>query len=206
MTQITNYATLQTVAADQAHRADLASRMPRFIQLAENEIFRTLALRKVEAKSTGTTSGETLAIPAGCAQLERIEIEASGHKYTLDYTSPNGIEALTGSTDLPTRFTVENGAIRLIAAPAGPYTYSIFYVPLLTALSDVAPTNWLLLNYPDVYLWGTCLQIAIFSGEEGDKATFAPMFLGAIDSVRRFDDRQRFPASGGLQIKPRSVR
>lgn len=203
---ITDYASLQAAAIDWMHRTDLAARAPEFVQIAEKEIFRELALRKIEAVETGTLSGDSIPIPADCASIERLELEANGRKYTIDYTSPNGIESLTGGTDLPGRFTVENGVIRLLAAPAGPYAYSVFFVPLLSALSNTNTTNWLLTNHHDVYLWGTCFQIAMWSGDAEDKATYAPLFQTAIDSVRRFDGRARFPQSGGLQIKPRGYR
>jgi hypothetical protein len=203
---ITDYASLKASAIDWTHRTDLASRAPEFVQLAEKDIFRELSLRKIEAKVSGNTTSDTIAIPAESGSLDRLELEANGRKYTIDYTSPNGITTLTVGVNLPCRFTVEEGAIRLLPQPAAEYTYTLFFVPLLSALSDSNPTNWLLTNHPDVYQWGTCLQIAIWSGDAEDKATFEPLYRTAIDSVRRFDDRQRFPASGGLQIKPRSYR
>lgn len=203
MTIITDFASLQEAVIDTTHRADLSARVPGFIQLAEVEIFRELALRLTEVKTTGSTSGDTIPLPAGLSALQRIEIEAYGAKFTLDYTSPNGIEPLTIGVDLPSRYTVENGAIRLIPAPGGPYAYSVFFMPLLTALSDANTTNWLLLNAPDVYLHGTCRQMAIWAEDSEMFAKHDPLFQVAMDSVRGFNERQRFPVSGGLQIKPR---
>ena len=203
---ITDYTTLQAAVVDDSHRTDLASRVPRYIQQAENEIFRDLALRKIEAKATGTTSGDTLAIPASAVQIERVEIEANGRKYTLDYTSPNGIDQLTVSPGVPTRFTVENGVIRLLVAPAGAYTYSVFYVPSLAPLSDTSPTNWLVATFPDVYLYGALRQMALWAEDADMLAKYEPLFQAAKAAVQGFDDRQRFPASGGLQIKPRRYR
>lgn len=203
---ITDYASLQAAVIDWTHRDDLAARLPLFIQLAEKEIFRDLLLRLTEVAATGTTSGETIPLPAAMASLLRVEVSAYGRRFTLDYTSPNGVEGLTVSPDVPSRYTVENGAIRLLPAPPGPLAYSVFYLPLLTALSDSNTTNWLVLNAPDVYLHGTAKQLATWAEDAEMFAKETPLLQAALDSVQGFNERQRLPASGGLQIKPRRVR
>lgn len=203
---ITDYATLQTAVIDATHRADLTSRMPTFVQLAEFEVFRELSLRITEMKASGTTSGDTIAFPAALAQIARVEIEANGRRYTLDYTSPNGIEGLTVGPDIPSRFAVEDGSIRLLPAPGGPYAYGVYFMPLLTALSDSNTTNWLILNAADVYLHATAKQVAIWAEDQELFAKHEPLLQAAMDGVQRYSERQRLPAAGGLQIKPRRAR
>jgi len=203
---IADYSELQTELAAWSKRSNLADRMPGFIDLAERELFRELALRNVEASISGTTSGDSIAMPDGLSAFERIEIEASGHKYTLTYSSPNGIEGLTGSTNTPTRFLIEDGAIRLLSAPDGPYSYTIYYVPELEPLSDSNEMNWLLENHSDVYLKAGLLQVARFTKNQLDIDRLTQEVGAALDSVKRADERKRFPIAGGLQIKPRSYR
>jgi len=203
---ISTYAELQTELISLSHRSDLATILPTLIGLAEAEVFRELSLRGIETSATGATSGETLAIPADADSVQRIEIESGGYKYTLSYTSPNGIETLTGSTDRPQRFLFENGSIRLIPAPNGSYTYTIFYVPKLTALSDSNPTNWLLTNHHDVYVKASLVQIHKHTRNAEQAALVGNDLVTALGSVQRSDERKRFPSTGGMQIKPRGVR
>jgi hypothetical protein len=201
-----DYAELQTQVIDWTHRADLASRIPEFIRIAESELFREFALHNIETSISGTTSGSTITIPVGLSAFERIKIEAHGHEYTLDYTSPNGISALSGSTNTPTRFVIENGVVNLYPAPDGEYSYTIYYIPTLSALSEANTSNWLLENHPDLYLKATLLQVAKFTKNQFDIDRLAQEVGGAVNSIIRSDERKRFPIAGGLQIKPRSYR
>lgn len=203
---ITSYATLQTQVIDWSHRADLAARIPSFIELAERELFRELSLRSIEASVVGTTAGATIALPAGLSAFERIKITADGHETTLNYSSPNGIAALTSGPGLPARFLLEAGVIRLLPAPAGPYSYTIYYIPELAALSSANASNWLLANHADLYLKAALLQIAKFTKNEPDTARLLQEQSAALDSIKRADERKRFPIAGGMQIKPRSYR
>jgi hypothetical protein len=203
---ITTYATLQAGVLSELHRSDLAAVLPRLIQTAEAEMFRDLPLRDLETTATGTTSGATIALPAGMAVIERLEIVSGGVSFTLDYTSPNGIEALTYGTGLPSRYTVEGAAIRLIAAPDGSYTYTLHYIPNLDALSDSNTDNWLLLNAPDVYLHAVVIQAALWTKNDAEVAKRTAFYQRAVESVRRASERKRLPVSGGLQIKPRNAR
>lgn len=202
---ISTYTELKAAVADWLDRTDLTTQIVDAIALAEAIIFREMKLRIAETTATGTTTSATITLPAGLARIERLEIVSDGVKYTLDYTSPNGIEALTQSTGLPSRYTVENGAIRIIRAPSASYTYTLFYIPSFVALS-VSPTNWVLTNAPDVYLYGTLIQMGLFTKDDAMVAKYTPLFGLAMGSVFKADESRRLPLSGGLQIKPRSVR
>lgn len=203
---IDTYTKLQQAMTDWGHRSDLASHYPDFISLCEAEMFRELELRITEATVSGTTTSDTITIPSGLARVERLEITLSGVRYTLDYTPPDGIERLTYSTSLPTRYTVENNVIRIIPAPASAYAYTLYYIPDLTALSSTVASNWALTNAPDCYLYGSLEQLHHYSLNTEEAAKYRAMFEHALDAVKRSDESRRFPLSGGLQIKVRHAR
>ncbi len=200
---ITTYAELKTELAAWAHRDDLTAKLTDFIMLAEQPILRELKLRVNEAVATGTTTSNTITLPAGLGRIVRLEIDHDSHRYALDYVSP-GIEDTT--TALSRGYTVQDGAIRLIRAPAAEYSYSLHYIPNLTPLSDAEPTNWVLANSPDVYLYGSLVQLALYSQNDELSARFGPLYGGAMEKLKAIDEAKRFPASGGLQIKPRGYR
>jgi hypothetical protein len=203
---IANQTDLKTAMASWLHRSDLTGNLDDFIALAEQGIFRELRLRINEAVSTGTTSSDTITFPSTWGKIERVELTSNGVRYTLDYTSPNGIEDLTISTGLPSRYTVENGSIRLIPAPASAYSYSVYYIPNLTPLSGASPTNWAITNAPDVYLAASLAQAYLFMQDDARAKEWQDICVSAIEQVKRVDHARRFPTSGGLQIKPRGVR
>jgi hypothetical protein len=203
---ITTFAALKTAITSLAKRTDLVSKYDDFIGLAEFVMFRDLNLRITEASSTGTTSGATITIPAGLDRIERLSLVSDSKTYTLDYTSPNGVEPLTYGTGLPSRYTVEDGVIKLLTAPGSAYSYTIHYIPSLTPLSDSNTSNWLLANAPDAYLYGSLEQLSHHALDEPRAAKYHGMLLASLDSIQRSDEARRFPISGGLQIKPRNAR
>lgn len=203
---IDSYTSLQTAVAARLKRNDLAAVLPTCVELAERVIFRELPLRSIEAVATGTTSGDTVPIPAVVRAIQRIELQANGRRLTLDYTSPAGIADLTLGPDVPTRYTVEGGLIWLLPSPAGPYAYSIFHIPNLDALSSTNASNWLLLNHPDVYFYGTLMEAADHLKDAAARERFGGMFGAAVESTRSAVNAMRFPVSGGLQMKPRGYR
>lgn len=205
---ITDYASLQAAVASGLHRStdtDILAELPRFVQMAEQEIFRELPLRILETSVTGTTTGPTIAIPAGTASIDKLALSVNTNSsITLDYTPASAREWT--AVGQPKRYALENGVIRLLPPPDSPYAYTLYIVPDLTPLSTGNPTNWLLLNAPDVYLLGTTIQAVNWTKDGEEAARCIPMFERAIDSIRRKDARKRFPTTGGLQIKPRGVR
>lgn len=201
-----DYDWLLAAVVDWSHRTDLADRIPGFIDLAERELFRDLSLRNVETSISGQTSGGTIDMPSGLSSFERIEISAGGTEYSLNYTSPNGVEALTDSPSRPSRYFIQDGVINLLSAPDGAYDYIIFYLPELTSLSDSNATNWLLTNHSDIYLKAVLLQVARFTRNFDDVARLEQEVGQALDSIKRADERKRFPIAGALQIKPRNAR
>lgn len=201
-----DYEALQSTILDWAQRADLAEEVTTFIELAELAMFRELPLRLNETIYSGTTSGETIAIPVALNAIERVEIESGGVRYTVPYTSPNGIESLTVGTALPTRYTVENQGLRLIPAPAGAYTFTLFYLETPAHLSPGNPSNSMLLAHPDLYLWGSLVELARYVMDPEMEARYLSAYGAVLDSIRRADERRRFPISGGLQMKPRGRR
>lgn len=201
-----DYTPLLSRVADWMFRPDLTAKIPTFISLAEGAIFRELRLRQTEIILSGSTSSATISLPAGTRSIERLAITADGVQHTLDYTTPNGIEPLTYSTGRPTRYTVENQAIRLLTAPGSAYDFALHYIPNLLPITADNPSNWLSVNAPDLYLYGALLQAASFTMDDAHVARYGPHYAKAIDSVRRVDEALRLPISGGLQIKPRNAR
>lgn len=201
-----HYEALKVGVLAWAQREDLAQHVASFIELAERTMFRELALRADEDALRGTTSGATIALPSVLNAIDRIEIAAHGRLHTLDYTSPNGVELLTGAPGLPTRYIVENGAIRLLAAPSGSYDYTVFYRPTPDFLSPSNQTNALLTAHPDIYLWGALTELARFVMDPELEASYLNAYKSALSSIQRADERRRLPVSGGMQIKPRGRR
>lgn len=57
------------------------------------------------------------------------------------------------------------------------------------ALSDAAPTNWLLTNFPDVYLAAVLVWSGLFTKNDADLQKWSSIFNSGIDDVQWIDAR-----------------
>lgn len=193
------YTTLQTDIAGYLHRADLTTQIPGFISLAESSMLRELGLREVETSVTGVTAGAVIALPADFHSLVRLTVSYGGGEYDLDYSA----EPVSYASGVPTGYRMESNAIRLFAQPGTGYTYTLYYRATIAPLSALVPTNWLLDNAPDLYLYASCLEASKYTRDMEQVASLTNMVGPLLDSVRRLSERKGQPTRGGMQIKPR---
>ena len=196
------YTALQALLADYLHRADLTSRIPGFIRLAEAFLFRELNIKALEVAVLGVTDGGLIALPLDCASVARLSVFYSGTDNALDYSS---LPRQWSAGGVPLSYTLEAGGLRLDSSAAG-YGYTLFYTPVITALSDTNPTNWLLSNAPDLYLAASQLEGARYTQNTDQIALLGGMLPALLDSVQRLTKRTGQPMRGGMQIKPRGIR
>ena len=185
------YTQLQTDIAGYLHRTDLAAKIPGFIALAESAMFRELNIKDIQVLDEGQTSEGFIYFPADFAFVVRLTVTTGGVERTLDYIAPTESDK--------DGYTFEQGGIRIF----GPDTaYNLYYTPVIAALSDLKPTNWLLTNAPDLYLYASCLEGSKHTRDAEQMSTLSGIVGGLMDSVRRLTNRKYLP-TGSLQIKPR---
>ena len=161
---ITTYAELQTAAANWLDRTDLTARIPEFIDLAEASFNRTIRQPQMIAKNDSfSISSQYTTLPTDTLEVIRIVVDVQP-VITLEYLTPEELSekpaSLTG-TGKPYYFTIVGGAsgqLEVLRSPDSTYTSSIVYYTKIPALTDSATSNWLLLNHPDIYLFGTLAE------------------------------------------------
>lgn len=194
------FATLKTDVADYLHRTDLTAKMAGFVALAEAAMFRELPNIKAMAISVaGTTTGEYGTLPTDFGSVARVTITANSSEWSLDYKAQDYTP--TGQA-YPEQYALENNKLRIWGASTG-QAYTLYYISNLAALSDSNPTNWLLTNAPDLYLYATALEAAKWMRDQEQVGMLAPLVASLIDSVRRASERKGQPTTGSMQIKPR---
>jgi len=154
---ITNYSELQSAAANWLNRADLTARIAEFIMLAEARLNRDLILRTMESNESVVTviGSRFIALPAGFSEPLALFIERTSGREPLTFVS-NRMETVTSAGE-PLYWSIDGSNIAL-DKPADA-VYSLTFKMLKTfALSDANPTNWLLTNYPDLYLAATLAE------------------------------------------------
>ena len=203
---ITTYSELQSAVADWLNRSDLTARIPDFITLAETRINRDLRAREQQVIATANVDTPFFALPGDFLEFKSFRItDTGGSAFELMLATPEQIsEALTESSvsSTPQFVTIIGDQFQLWPSPDQMYVGSLAYVRKVPALSDAAPTNWLLSDAPDVYLYGALMSAGPFLRDNEALVTFKTLFDEAIEAIRVADKpvvgvlRTEFPQRG----------
>ena len=109
---------------------------------------------------------------------------------------------VAGSTvSEPDVYTLIGSKIYLGPTPDAVYTLLIDNYQAFAALSDGAPTNWLITNTPDLYLYATLLEAYSFIRDDREAAKYGQLVDAAINRVVMEDERKKYSGSV-LTVRP----
>ena len=196
---ISNYSELQTAVANWLDRDDLAARIPEFIVLCEARFNRSLRIRAMETLdiSVDTVSGtSTVALPTGYVQMRDISLITSPITQ-LQYLTPEIMNRLNAGsfTGKPETYTIIANNILFGPTPDAVYDISMLYYKTFDALTDAAPTNWVITNAPDVYLYGTLLEAEPFLMNDQRVQLWATALTQSITTLQEQDNKDRHSGS-----------
>ncbi len=206
---ITTYAELQSAVAEWLARpgdAIVATVAPDLIRLAEARInfgsgeaghdlySPPLRVRQMESRATALLAGEYIALPPDFTELREIKINTTPER-KLTYVTPQQFAetAASSASGIPRVYTLVGNDIRFGPAPVpgGGLTAELHYYAAVPALSDSAPSNWLLAAAPNVYLFGVLLEASPYIGDDAQLARWFAMFSAAVRALQAQDRRAR---------------
>jgi len=193
---LSNYGELKTAIADFLNRDDMTAIIPTFVALAESQIARDLRHWRQERRVTTTLDERFENLPTDW--IEGIHLYLSDGSQ-IEYASVAEIgrqKVLTNDTaGKPRLYTINSGQIEFYPAPDDQYTLTMVYYARIPAFAVDADDNWLLSNYPDVYLYGSLLQSAPYLAEDARIAVWAQLYGASVKNLG--DDSTRARSSGG---------
>jgi len=205
---LASYSDLKASIAGWLNRSDLTAAIPDFIALAEAQISRRLVMmgpvRAMVGRSDATIDSEFAAVPSDFMGARTINF-AEDRSRLLEYCLPEEInrkKSFEGCiTGRPRFFSVVGGELQFFPAPAGGTSYvaELTYWKRVPALSDAAPTNWLLSLNPDAYLYGALLQSAPYLKDDPRIQSWGTFFetilsdIAAADRIERDSTFQAVP-------------
>jgi hypothetical protein len=164
-----DYTTFKTAIADFVHRGEVtagATVVDDCIDLAEAELNTELRTRNQEDfTSTGATAGY-LIHPTDWIAHKSISFVSGSKKYDLQPFSEESavVQLGPGGSTVAKGFVVRGDKTYLL--PTGSGTFQMVYYKLIPALSTSATTNWLLTNYPHIYLGKVLKYIAAWGYDD----------------------------------------
>ena len=205
---LSNYTGLKASIADFLNRDDLTSVIPDFVALAEAQINRDVRHWRMEARSSGQQdpADEYMQIPADWVETIRLHLTGTGTS-VVNLVSRDAMAdkraAQENAAGTPRMYTHANGQFQLFPTPDATTNFELLYyqkIPSLITNTD----NWLLLEAPDVYLYGSLLHSAPYLAEDARLAVWAQLYSAAIQRLNQTSEDAMFSGSG-LTLKVRGL-
>jgi hypothetical protein len=153
---IANLDDLKEWIADEVDRdlAEIGDRLSKCIRMAEADFNRRLRARQMEQTSIGTASTEDTDLPSDYLAMRAIYEEGSPDR-PLKAISPTAIrQSYDGTAGTPVAYALVAGGIRLAPPPSSPVQMTMDYWAQIEPLTLYSPSNWLLEEHPDLYVYG----------------------------------------------------
>jgi len=200
---ITDYASLQSTMGSFLNRSDLTSVLPTFVQMAESEFSRDIYLQGSLTQATYLFIAQTVTLPTDLMQLVNLRIDLANYGPLLR-VEPHEFDRLqaVAATDTPRYYTVVGTQLSVYPTPPSTgITVHITYTASLAALSNSNTTNWLLLKYPDLYLYGSLKHTAPYLRDDERIALWDALYQKAKEAALIANERAEFGATP-LTIRP----
>lgn len=172
----------------------------RAIGRAESMFNRQLRCPQMEFELDLSVTQESTELPADFLALRSVYQEGSPDS-PLRSMSPAGLRhQYRGRDGTPEAYALEN--MRIVVGPVGNTSLTLLYYAQLVPLTDNNPTNWLLREYPDLYLHQT---LAILFSKTGDRERAADNLAIATALIEQVNMAGRKARWGAGPLTPSLV-
>ncbi|WP_336057368.1 phage adaptor protein [Nitratireductor sp. CH_MIT9313-5] len=175
---ITTYSELQTAVSNWMARSDVSGEAEDFISLAEAHLNREISAVETDATITGTTGSRSIDISSLSLKtpIALFLVDPSSSDEVMLTQKADGTFPYRDTAGEPRYWAIDGDNIDFDCPLDVAYSFRLRYSQKF-ALSDAAPTNWLLTNHPDVYLAATLIWGGVFVQDD----TLAQRFNAVLD-------------------------
>jgi hypothetical protein len=133
---IANLGELRGAIEDNLARSDFQSLFPVYVKIFESKFNTSVRIAEMEVAATLDVTNGVATLPSGFLELRNVQGQESNPTY---YLSGNNIVFTSNS----------------------PETVDVLYYSKLPALVADSDSNWLLLGYPHLYMYGVTAELGI---------------------------------------------
>lgn len=189
---LSTYSELKASVADFLNRTDLTATIPDFIALAEADINSHFDLRTVETDValTATPGSRYIPLPAGFREPQNLWINwAYGRGDPLRFTAPE-LLVTSATASIPQQWCIDGDNIAFERPANAAYSMTLRMIGQVT-LSDANPTNLVLTNYPNVYLYGALKEAAPYLRDPEAAALWEAKYQDSITKAKAKEGREK---------------
>lgn len=197
---LTTKTELEAAIADWLNRDDLTAIIPDFVSLAEAEMKRRL--HRTTESTTIYISAANMDGPSDMKEPIDLRLDSTSptQDVSLRLCTPqmlNDVRARNaGVAGRPTHYAFYDEQLQFAPAPDQSYDGILLYVQQLTPLSVGNPSNSVLLEAPDAYLFGALLQATPYLEHDERLGVWQTKFDNAIEQMNKVRDDESY--GGGL--------
>ena len=158
---------------------------------------RQIRHRKMVTRATATLDTPYFAVPSDWKETIRFQLNTNPVTPLVFVTPEQLLEDSQkyNSGNQPMFYTTIGQQFEVLPQPAGSYEAELLYYANIPSLSDGAPTNWLLTESPDIYLYATLIQSAPYLKEDERTAIWTSLYEKLVEDMRVADERARIGSS-----------
>jgi len=169
----------------------------RAIARAEAMFNRMIRVPQMETEVDLAVTQEATDLPIDFLALRAVYSEGNPDN-PLRSMSPNGLRSqYRGRAGTPQAYALEN--MRLVVGPVGNAMLTVLYYAKILPLTEANPTNWLLRDYPDLYLHQV---LAILFAKIGDRERGAENLAIASALIEQVNSAGRKARWGSAPLSP----
>ena len=196
----TNQAALEAVVADYLNRTDLSSQITDAVTLCAARLKRAEACQTLTSQSL-TLDAATVSLPSDFQRAHSLFYDGSYSAYgPIEITSHERVASYRGQfgpSGMPQVAAILYDALELYLAPTPSVSYTA------TLIYDAGVTQATLLSdFPDLYLYGTLIEMAPFIRDDDRIPMWEQRFQTALEEVRRYNERATWRGNSPV-IRPR---
>lgn len=157
---LANYTDLLAAISAHMHRSDLGSVAPDFVVLAEAKFKRELIQYTMDATASLALAGggRSVALPSDFLAVKQVATVVTGDIQeilpgNIDYVPVNVEADITG---YPQYYRITGSTILFDRISDAAYTITVSYRKKMSLVTEI--TNWLMTEYPDLYLCGALAE------------------------------------------------
>jgi hypothetical protein len=169
---IANLGELRGAIEDNLARSDFQSLFPVYVKIFESKFNTSVRVAEMEVASTLDVTNGVATLPSGFLELRNVQGQTSNPTYYL-----------SGSN--------------LVFTSNAPDTVDVLYYSKLPALQADSDSNWLLLGYPHLYMYGVTAELGIPLQDSSIVQLNKALYESALGELRDADLGRRW---GGASI------
>ncbi len=207
MAVIVDYSSLQTAVGDWLARGNLTSFIPNFIQNWEERFYRQPRNfgRWMEASFAGTIASSVLALPADYLGLKHARVDSSPSS-PLDRWSLQQLYTKyprNGCPGVPTKIARDLETLVFGPEPDSDYDIAgVYYAKptLIRSFAADAAAHWIIVNAPDLALYGALLEAAPFDRNDVRIPVWQGFYNQALEDYRDLNRDEDVSGSPVMEI------